>query len=115
MKYLDELLSELQEPISQLMDWCKEDQDRAIVACFEDLYGTSDENYGQDLFDAFCEAYPDHPIEDVHNKIEDVAEEIYSAHEDERKPDIDYKSLYLPLEHIINDYWAWRIKNDSKS
>lgn len=103
MKHLDALFDELQEPIAQLMDWCDADKDRAVLACFEDLYGTSDENYGQVLFDAFCEAYPEHPLEDMHNKIEDCAEEIYSAYEDGKKPDIDYVALYQPLEHIIND------------
>lgn len=103
MKHLDALFDELQEPIAQLMDWCDADKDRAVVACFEDLYGTSDENYGQDLFDAFCESYPEHPLEDMHNKIEDCADAIYSAYEDGKKPDIDYVALYQPLEHIIND------------
>lgn len=91
MKHLDALFDELQEPIAQLMDWCKEDQDRAISACLKDLALVKNDNV---LFDAISEAFP---LLTAYG----VAEIVVSISEDYVGLDLD--KLYLPLEHIIND------------
>lgn len=96
MKHLDTLLDELQHPIAQLMDWCKEDQDRAIVACWKDMYDTQ-------KIDALEEVYPDAGIDELILAAESIEEEIWFAESEETKPSLDYESLYLPFEHIIND------------
>lgn len=100
MKYLDELLSELQEPISQLIDWCKDDQDRAIVACLRDLLAQKDVT----LFEVISEAKPDFDAADIMNWGYELFDEIsYLGYVHPDKPAIDYEALYLPLEHIINE------------
>lgn len=92
MKHLDTLLDELQHPVAQLMDWCKEDQDRAIVACWKDM----SENEKLDVVGEFAEHKP-------WEIVDNITEEIGFAESENYKPRIDYESLYLPLEHIIND------------
>jgi hypothetical protein len=96
MKHLDTLLDELQEPVAQLMDWCKEDQDRAIVACWKDM------NESQKI-NALEDVYPDEWFVEIISIMESIDEEILLAESEDRKPDIDYEKIYSPLEHIIND------------
>lgn len=97
MKHLDQLLDELQEPISQLMDWCDADKDRAVVACLKDLF----EEKSTRIFDVFCEAYPDYNSAQIAGVVCEVSEEVLPHSWFD--PDIDYVVLYQPLEHIIND------------
>lgn len=96
MKHLDQLLDELQKPIAQLMDWCKEDQDRAIVACIEDLLTETSSR----LFEVLSEVYPDlsaSGLIDVAAELSEIIGGYIPMHE------VDCERLYMPLEHIIND------------
>lgn len=103
MKHLDTLLDELQHPVAQLMDWCKEDQDRAIVACLRDLIGMKD----GEIFEIIREIDPAITDLGIAETIVDLAQELIDAEDENIDPcwtdHIDEIATYASLEHIIND------------
>ncbi len=103
MKHLDQLLDELQEPIAQLMDWCKSDQDRAIVACLKDLIGM---RHGE-IFEIIREIDPSRSDLFIAETIVDLSQEFTDAEYENRAPmweaHINEIATYASLEHIIND------------
>lgn len=103
MKHLDQLLDEPQEPIAQLMDWCKSDQDRAIVACLKDLIGM---RHGE-IFEVIREIDPAISDRGIAETIVDLAQEFADAEDENRAPmweeHINEIATYASLEHIIND------------
>lgn len=102
MRSLDELFDTMQSPIAQLMDWSKLEQNLAIVLCIKELAGTAELT----IFEVFSEAWPKLKAYEIADKLTNMLEDIAYAKAAREAPNIDdedYKALYIPLEHIIND------------
>lgn len=102
MKHLDELLDSLKSPVDIVQAWCDADKDRAVVACWKDIRDPDGELCWKRI-EILEDAYHDAWFHEQVAIMNLINEEILLAESEDRKPDIDYENLYLPLEHIIND------------
>jgi hypothetical protein len=92
----------MQSPIQPLVDWSKLEQNLAIVLCIKELAGAAELT----IFEVFSEAWPKLKAYEIADKLTNMLEDIDYAKAAREAPNIDdedYKALYMPLEHIIND------------
>jgi len=102
MRSLDELFDTMQSPIAPLVDWCKGEQNLAIVLCIQELANKKEVT----IFEVFSEAWPKIKAYEIADKLTNMLEDIVYARAARENPNIDdedYKALYMPLERIIND------------
>jgi len=99
MRSLDELFDTMQSPIQPLMDWSKGEQEMAIVLCIQELANSKK----MTIFEVLGEAFPELKAYQLAEKLTELLEVFAYAKAARETPDIDYKSFYMPLEHIIND------------